>query len=104
MFGAPITDLKKLYLYFIRSHCKQSSSVWHSGLTDQNKKDIERIQKMAFKIILKENCRTYQHALNILQLETLEDRRKSLRLTFATKGLSIQKLNMDSPLIIELIK
>jgi hypothetical protein len=92
MFGAPIADLKKVYIAFIRSHCEQSSSVWHSGLTVQNKKDIERIQKFAFKIILKENYRTYQHALNILQLETLEDRRKSLCLTFATKCLGNPKM------------
>ena len=75
-FGAPVEDLKKVYITFIRSHCEQSSSVWHSGLTLQNTKDIERIQKVAFKIILKDNYRSYQHALNILQFETLESRRK----------------------------
>ena len=53
----------------------------------ENKKDIERIQKVAFKIILKGNCRTYQHALNILQLETLEERREKLSLKFALKCL-----------------
>ena len=47
---------------------------------------------MAFKIILKENYRTYQHALNILQLKTLEDRRKSSCLTLATKCLSNSKI------------
>ena len=31
-FGAPISDLKVVYITFIRSVCEQSSSVWHSGL------------------------------------------------------------------------
>ena len=37
---------------------------------------------------MKANYRNHQHALNILQLETLEDRRKSFCLTCATKCLS----------------
>ena len=39
-FGAPIGDLMKIYLTFIRSHCEQSSNVWHSGLTELNKSDL----------------------------------------------------------------
>ena len=48
-FGAPISDLKIVYITFIRSVCEQSSSVWHSGLTQQNEEDLERIQKIALK-------------------------------------------------------
>ena len=50
--GAPMGGLKKIYLTFIRIYCEQSSNVWHSGLTDLNKSDLERIQKIAFKIRL----------------------------------------------------
>ena len=48
-FGAPISDLKLVYISFVRSVCEQSSSVWHSGLTLQNEEDLERIQKVALK-------------------------------------------------------
>ena len=51
--GAPVSDLKAIYIMFIRSVCEQSSSVWHSSRTQQNTEDIERIQKVAFNIILK---------------------------------------------------
>ena len=54
-FGAPQKDLKLVYITFIRSVCEQSSSVWHSGLTLQNEEDIERIQKVALKPVLKKN-------------------------------------------------
>ena len=48
-FGAPIVDLKTVYLTFVRSHCEQSSSVWHSGLTVHEENDLERVQKVALK-------------------------------------------------------
>ena len=91
-FGAPREDLKKMYLTFIRSHCEQFSSVWHSGLTQQNIDDIERIQKVALKIILKGNYLNYKNALNILDRSTLEERRNELSLTFAQKCLKNPKM------------
>ena len=91
-FGAPIPDLKKVYLTSIRSHCEHSSSVWHSGLTKQNKDDIERIQKIALKIILKGSYKNYENALKVMDLSTLEERRKDLLLTFAQKCLKNPKM------------
>ena len=82
-FGAPIGDLKKIYLTYIRTHCEQSSTVWHSGLTELNKSDLERVQKVAFKIILKNKYINYENALMVLDLESLEQRRNELALTFA---------------------
>ena len=96
-FGAPISDLKTVYLTFIRSICEQSSSVWNSSLTLENEQDIERIQKVAFKIILKEQYKNYHNALNILELDTLKDRRDMLSLVFAKKCLSNQKMKSLFP-------
>ena len=90
-FGAPISDLKTIYLTFIRSQLEQSSNVWHSGLTNQNKIDLERVQKVSFKIILKEKYNNYNHALNYLDLPTLKERRNDLCLSFAKKCLSNNK-------------
>ena len=44
-------DLKGIYLTFIRSVLEQSAVVWHSSLTNKNKRDLERIQKAAVKVI-----------------------------------------------------
>ena len=84
-FGALVCDLKQVYITFMRSVCEQSSSVWHSSLTEQNKEDIERIQKIAFQIILKENYKNYENAQTILELDTLKCRRIELCLAFTKK-------------------
>ena len=57
--------------------------VWHSSLTQENANDLERVQKSAFKIILQNSNLKYKKALQILQLETLSDRRENLCLKFA---------------------
>ena len=44
-FGAPTKDLIEIYILFIRSILEQSATVWHSGLTADNRNDIERVQK-----------------------------------------------------------
>ena len=84
--------MKSVYITFIRSVCEQSSSVWHSGLTQQNSEDIERIKKIALKIILKEKYIDYQNALNVLDLKKLKDRREILSLEFAIKCLKNYKI------------
>ena len=48
----------------------------HSGLTQENEQDLERVQKVALKIILKNHYKNYQNALNILELETFKEMRK----------------------------
>ena len=96
-FGAPIVDLKTVYLTFVRSHCEQSSSLWHSGLTVHEENDLERVQKVALKIILKEQYKNYNNAMNVLELETLKERRTNLCLSFATKCLSNPKMKQMFP-------
>ena len=70
-FGAPIEDLKDIYVLFVRSLLEQSAVVWHSSLTKENEQDLERVQKNAFRIILKNNYQTYKKALANLGMETL---------------------------------
>ena len=84
-FGAPIQDLKDIYILFIRSLLEQSATVWHSSLTAENAEDLERVQKNALRIILKDQYKTYKHALAKLGLEELSERREKLCLTFAQK-------------------
>ena len=82
-FGTSADELKDIYILYIRSILEKSATVWHSSLTEENKNDLERVQKSAFKIILGEQYKTYSNALQKLQLETLNLRRENLCLSFA---------------------
>ena len=97
-FGAPIDDLKTIYILFIRSLLEQSATVWHSRLTEENKSDLERVQKSAMKIIFKEKYNGYKNALSKLDLETLSDRREQLCLSFALKCVKHPKTQDMFPL------
>ena len=50
------------------------------------------MQKVALKIILKEKYESYQNALKVLELETLEERRNELAIKFAKKCLTNPKM------------
>ena len=91
-FGASWDDLKNIYILFVRSHLEQSCTVWHSGLTEENSNDLERVQKSALKLILKNSYETYENALKILQLDSLKQRRKILCLDFSKKCLEHPKM------------
>ena len=72
--------------------------VWHSSLSDKNRKDLERVQKSALKIILKDHYTTYEDALEVLNLQSLEKRREILCLRFAKNCLKNEKLKKLFPL------
>ena len=97
-FGAPIEDLKTIYILYVRSVLEHSSIVWHSSLTEENSADLERIQKSAVKIILGNQYKDYQSGLNYLQLDKLDDRRQHLCHRFALKCLTNEKTRNMFPL------
>ena len=97
-FNIPEEDMKHIYIWYIRSLLEHLCVVWHSMLTSDNKNDLERLQKSAFKIILKEKYKNYQNALNRLQLVTLEERREQLILSFAKKCITNDKMKSLFPL------
>ena len=97
-FGGSLKDMKEIYILFTRSILEQSSQVWHSSLTQENISDLERVQKSALRIILKQNYKTYTNALNVFELDTLENRRELLCLEFAKKCVKHPKLNHIFPL------
>ena len=96
-FGASWDDLKNIYILYIRSLLEQSCTVWHSGLTEENALDLERVQKSALRLILKESYKSYENALNILEVESLKERRESLCLDFAKKCLTNAKMKYLFP-------
>ena len=97
-FTSNISDLKIIYNQFIRSVLEYGSNVWHSGLTKQNRNDIERLQRGAVKIILKNNYETYSKALKLLNMDSLDLRRDKMNLSFAKKCLKIDNMKSLFPL------
>ena len=100
-FGALQNDMKDIFILFVRSILEVSSCVWHSSLTEENIDDLERVQKSALRIILKEKYKTYTNALNVLELDTLFNRREQLCLEFAQKCTKHTKLKHMFPLNIK---
>ena len=96
-FGASWDELKNIFILYIRSLLEQSCTVWHSGITEENSQDLERIQKTALKIILEEKYKSYENALYLLELEKLDDRREILCLQFAKKCLKNKKMKNFLP-------
>ena len=84
-FNLPVIELLDVYILYIRSVIEQSSVVWSSSITVEERQDIERIQKVALRIILKENYVSYENVLCITGLLTLQERRLQLSRNFAKK-------------------
>ena len=59
-FGAPPEDSKTICVLFILSVLEQSAAVWHSSLSEENVKNLERVQKSSIKIMLKEKYKGYK--------------------------------------------
>ena len=97
-FTSSVNDLKNIYLTFIRSILEQSAVVWHSSLTKTNRKDIERVQKAAVKVILGKSYTTYKNGLKYLNLYTLDRRRENLCINFAKKCIKTDNVKKWFPL------
>ena len=93
-FSAPTEDMVQIYISYIRSILEQSCTIWHSGLTVEDIQDLERVQKSALRIILKDGYQTYDQALESLGLCKLSDRREKMCLRFA-KNCSKNELTKD---------
>ena len=97
-FGVPQEDLVCIYILYVRSILEQSCQVWHSSLTLENFQDLERVQKNALRIILKENYVSYSNALDIAGIPTLFERRALLCLKFAKSCLKNEEMRNIFPI------
>ena len=88
-----MNDLKNIYFTFIRSILEKSAVVWHSSLSKKNRLSLERVQKAALKTILKNRYTNYEKGLEILKMDSLDERRRQLCLKFAKNCLKNEKLN-----------
>ena len=97
-FGAPMKDKKDICISYVRSALEQSCQVWNSRLTMENIADLERVQKSALRIILNNKYNNYNDSLEIINLDTLEERRKYLCLKFAKNSTQGEKTHKMFPL------
>ena len=97
-FDIPQEDLVLIYCSYIRSVLELNSNVWFSSITNEERENLERIQKIACKIILKENYENYEKALETLKLKSLSERRQMLALRFAQKCLNHDRFRDLFPL------
>ena len=88
-FNPPSSDLKLIYIQYIRSLLEQSCVLWHASLTSEDRDNIERVQKNAMRIILGENYTPYDDALETLMLAKLSDRREKLSLNLQETVLTM---------------
>ena len=89
--GTALPELKDIYIQHVRSILEFAVPVWHSGLTQCNRSDIERVQRAALHVILGDSYTTYENALTVMSLETLESRRSKLCNKFAIKSVKHPK-------------
>ena len=82
-----LNQMFDVYAKEVRSLLELAVPVWNAGLTKKQTADIERIQKVAFKIILDYRYTSYEMACQLFNAQTLDQRRQKLCLNFATKNL-----------------
>ena len=83
--GVHDQDILFFFNMKIRSVLEYSAPIFTSMMSNENILDIERIQKIALKIILSERFTDYSTACKILNVTSLEQRRLDLSLSFALK-------------------
>ena len=97
-FNVPVEDLVTIYILYIRSLVEQNVAVWNHSITQEETEDLERVQKVALKVIIKDNYVGYDKALELLRLEKLQSRRKGLCLKFAKTCLKNERTSDMFPL------
>ena len=90
--------LKQIYMLNVRCKLEQAAPVWHHSLTKNDSASLERVQKTAVKVILKDRYKSYDDALKILKLDSLEQRRDKLTLNLAKSSLKLEKMKQLFPL------
>ena len=82
-YKLPLCDMITVYTGYIRPILEYGVPVFNAGLTINQCQLLEHIQKRACKIMLGNLYTTYEAALEMCSLQTLENRRKKLCLDFA---------------------
>ena len=89
--GATTKELLDVYHKQVRSVLEMAVPVWHPAITQQETKQVERIQKCALYIILGNNYTSYKDALKLLEIDSLQNRRSKICEKFAKNCLKSQR-------------
>ena len=84
--GASQAELLDIYQKQVRSVLELAVPVWQASITKHEKRQIERVQRCAFSIILGQDYESYSNALEVLSSESLEERRIKMCEKFARKS------------------
>ena len=84
-------------LFYLRIMMISFCVVWHSSITIQQRAMLERLQKTAFRIILKNSYESYDNALKVMNMDTLDNRREKLCLRFAKSCLRHKRMRSMFP-------
>ena len=84
--GASTDELKDVYFKQVRSVLELAVPVWQPALTHHEEKQIERVQKCALAIVMGDKYNNYDEAREVLGIDRLSDRRKTLCENFARKA------------------
>ena len=82
-----VQELFDVYAKEVISILEYAVPVWHGGLTRRQSSEIESVQKLAFRIILRQSYTTYADACAFFNTNSLEQRRRTLCLRFARKNM-----------------
>ena len=103
-FNLPVEDMLEIFILYIRSILESSAVVWHSSITQGEEMELERVQKVALRIILDGDYSTYSKALEVTGLQTLSERRKTLCKKFALNCTKNEKTSDMFPMNPSLVK
>ena len=90
--GLDTRILFNVYAKEIRSILEMAVPVWHSGLTLKQSKDIEKIQRISFSIILGLDM-SYRRKCELLGTQTLAQRRMVLCSRYIQRAAKSQKFS-----------
>ena len=82
----------------VRCKLEQAAPVWHHSITKSENGSLERVQRAAVRIIMRDKYKSYEDSLEVLKLDSLERRRDKLTLNFAKSSLKLEKMKKLFPL------
>jgi hypothetical protein len=89
--GAEKTEMLDVYLKQVRCVLEMGVAVWEPRLTQEQSKQLERVQKCAFYVIMGNDHSNYDDDVKELCSEKLSDRRYNLCLKFSKKSEKHEK-------------
>ena len=85
--GVNTEELLHNYKQLIRVMLDYCTVVWHSSLSDQQLRLLERCQAVCLRVVLGDNFISYEAALEMTGLQKLSDRRQSRCLAYGLKSI-----------------